>query len=108
MCAINPMVKGDMIVFQCNSPLKSDWKIPLPPKGFEENTILIVWIGVSSKRIAAFYGGFAGDFDKPDFFNEKTGIEASEIGYQFPWPWVDGYKPTLDDWRKLGFAICYE
>lgn len=80
---------------EIKSNIKEEWKIPTcKTDGY--------------KPVVFFYKNGIIDLD---FFNEEKCdylSEYDELALEIEYPFIDGYKPTMMDWKMLGFDAHFE
>jgi hypothetical protein len=74
-----------------HSALIDGWKMPALPEGYDTVACIL----------------FADDKYEFDFYDSARAAFSSEAGIDaiVQWPWIAGYGPDKDDWRRLGFSV---
>lgn len=88
-----PELDGRRLGWSNQDKVRPDWQRPEIPEGFD----MLSAFNVGHGRVEL------------DFVNLVRRDFASETmdDISVDWPWVQGFRPTGNDWESLGFAYIY-
>lgn len=75
------------------------WASPEAPPRYPDLTVI---------KLSLEYGhSWHLDYSREDNGDRWYASDAEKCPV-ISWPWVDGFEPTLSDWKEIGFAVTLE
>ncbi|ENR5938989.1 hypothetical protein [Pseudomonas aeruginosa] len=103
MSEIDPLYRGVNLGEPVHPYLKAGWRKPEAPEGFPHCVAMLT--PTRNEGEEKFTPQWHIDFfnlEKGEFASHQFGIEI-----EYPWPWIEGFKPGRDDWDAIGIPhLC--
>lgn len=81
------------------SSLKPHWAMPECPDGYTQPVVHLGMSGAVRLDFIAVPKQGSGERIRAFRLESRARVPQCE------WPWLDGYKPSRDDWESLGFRV---
>lgn len=82
-----------------HTKLKKDWVYPTPPAPY--NKAMVILGSSGDVRLDFIAQSTEDPTERPLIFS----VDAESAMPLCEWPWIEGYTPKEEDWRRIGFAV---